>query len=419
MANTFEEIYQYERQLDIVTVLRQMGYQLVKKGREFCLKEHDSITINSHGWYMHKEGKGGYDAASFLRDYEGLDYKTAVYNVVNRMQNTNFSIDSSKGVQAVSQRTEKTTHVYKRPKLFLPEHSQNMKRLFAYLLYTRGLDKDIVETLVHEKKLYQSCEWFLGRTQMNEKPVKILSLEQLKDLRDAGERIARLTQYHKDTLQFYKAYDRDENLIYLGVDNCQTGIGELMECGLPIMEKHNCVFIGYDENNVPQYANMRGTNSEHPFKQDVIGSNKEYAFKMNENLNTDTVYVFEAPIDAISYASIIKMGGGDWKELSYLSLGGLTDNALDTYLSSHNNIKNIMFCIDNDAAADIAANGKTDRYGKHQPGLLENYRNRGYHIERILSAQKDWNEELLSLLHMNQSKRESNQVEQEEDEMEI
>jgi len=38
--------------------------------------------------------------------------------------------------------------------------------------------------------------------------------------------------------------------------------------------------------------------------------------------------VAESPIDALSLATLVKRGGGDWRDYSYLSLGGTASRAL-------------------------------------------------------------------------------------------
>ena len=58
--------------------------------------------------------------------------------------------------------------------------------------------------------------------------------------------------------------------------------------------------------------------------------------------------VAESPIDALSLATLVKRGGGDWRDYSYLSLGGTACRALLQYLRDHPQITQVSLCLDND-----------------------------------------------------------------------
>ena len=45
---------------DLVSFLNAQGEQLVKSGREYRWKKHDSVTISGNRWYRHSQSKGGY-----------------------------------------------------------------------------------------------------------------------------------------------------------------------------------------------------------------------------------------------------------------------------------------------------------------------------------------------------------------------
>ena len=65
----------------------------------------------------------------------------------------------------------------------------------------------------------------------------------------------------------------------------------------------NCVFVGKDEGGVPRSAFQRGCQGT--YRGDVTGSQKKYGFLMQaENPDCDTVELYEAPIDAMSGATL-------------------------------------------------------------------------------------------------------------------
>lgn len=67
--------------------------------------------------------------------------------------------------------------------------------------------------------------------------------------------------------------------------------------------------------------------------------------------------MFESAIDLLSYATILKMRGEDWKKHCYISLGGTAISpqtglppALSHFLNSHERPRTIALHLDNDAA---------------------------------------------------------------------
>lgn len=144
-------------------------------------------------------------------------------------------------------------------------------------------------------------------------------------------------------------------------------IKECIEKHLIYEEKHyhNAVFVGYDEFGNIKYAGCRSTN-ETIFKQDATGSDRSYSFRLESNTKTDTIYIFEGAIDALSYATFLKLYGMDYKAKTLISLAGIYQPASDIskskiplaiqrYLDKHPETKNIFLCFDNDKAGRKAS----------------------------------------------------------------
>ncbi|MBR0411723.1 MAG: AAA family ATPase [Eubacterium sp.] len=137
---------------------------------------------------------------------------------------------------------------------------------------------------------------------------------------------------------------------------------------------HNVVFVGKDPNGIPAYAHYRGT-GEKKFRGDVTGSVKDYGFCYRGG--GEKLYVFEAPIDMLSF---IQLFPNDWEKENYLSLGGTSDRALTAFLSASPQITSVFLCLDNDKAGNEAC-------GK----LLSTFEGRK-RVIRLKPALKDWNE---------------------------
>lgn len=152
---------------------------------------------------------------------------------------------------------------------------------------------------------------------------------------------------------------------------------------------HCIVFVGLDSAGVPRSGFQRGTNTYGAsFKRDVQGSDKSVAFCVPSNHEVDTVAVFEAAIDAISHATLVKMEGLEWHDRDRIALGGTWGTPLLRYLQNNPNICRIEICLDNDEAghkgvASIQALLEKAGYDKAH----------GYDIGVFYPPhKKDWNE---------------------------
>lgn len=151
-----------------------------------------------------------------------------------------------------------------------------------------------------------------------------------------------------------------------GIDN--EIIQKCIEKHLIYEEKHyhNAVFVGYDEMGNAKYAGCRATN-ESKFKSDATGSSKQYSFKLESNKKTDTIFIFEGAIDALSYATLFKLYGQNWEDKTLISLAGVYQPAkiieqskvpvaISNYLERHPEVTKIYLCLDNDEAGRNATN---------------------------------------------------------------
>ena len=84
---------------------------------------------------------------------------------------------------------------------------------------------------------------------------------------------------------------------------------------------HNVVFIGYDDKKEAKYAAYRATNKSR-IMGDCTGSKKQYSFRLT-NENSTEVHLFECAIDLLSFATLAKIEGEDWRKLNLVSLSGV------------------------------------------------------------------------------------------------
>ena len=160
---------------------------------------------------------------------------------------------------------------------------------------------------------------------------------------------------------------------------------------------HNAVFIGKDKSGTPKYAALRSTLGS-TFKQDASGSDKRYSFRLLTKEPKDTVHLFEAAVDLLSYATYLKCEGKDYGKENLLSLSGvyqpkkeLSESkipiALSTYLKENPQIKTVVLHLDNDKTARLCT-----------AALKELLQNEYEIVDDPPPVGKDFNDFLLSYL---------------------
>lgn len=189
--------------------LRTQGETLIKSGREYRWKEHDSLTVRGNKWFRHSQSKGGYPI-DFVMEFYGKSFPEAVQLLTG---------ESGEGQTGASTTPPTAFH--------LPLHNRTADRAIQYLCESRGLNKTLVEAFLLSGDIYEDAK------------------------------------------------------------------------------RHNVVFVGRDRSGTPRYAHVRGTAD--PFRQDIAGSDKSYPFRYEGNGNQ--LFVFEAPIDLLSFICLYPRTG--------------------------------------------------------------------------------------------------------------
>ena len=134
---------------------------------------------------------------------------------------------------------------------------------------------------------------------------------------------------------------------------------------------HNCIFVGFDETGNAAYAFYRATTGER-LMGEAAGSDKRYSFRIDRA--GSTLHVFESAIDLLSYATIMKMRTGEWREEPMLSLGGVyapsvnkkqskLPIALENMTQNQTQINTIALHLDNDYAGRSATRSISEQLG--------------------------------------------------------
>lgn len=131
--------------VDLEQFLRCRGEKLIASGRDKRLASDHSITIRGNEWYDHAEEHGGH-AVSFVQRFYGLSYPDAVTMLLGGEQGTAYP--SSR------ERVEEPTKPFA-----LPPANNDMRRVYAYLVKHRGIDRSVVAHFAKAKLLYEDAEY--------------------------------------------------------------------------------------------------------------------------------------------------------------------------------------------------------------------------------------------------------------------
>lgn len=150
----------------------------------------------------------------------------------------------------------------------------------------------------------------------------------------------------------------------------------------------NCVFVSYDSNGKPVFANRRGTNTNQAFKGDCKNCDYSYGFYLSNG--AEKLIISEAIIDAMSIMTILKAQNIDYTQFDYLALSGSAKLDCVEYHLKNKNIQEVLIATDNDKAGlssairikEILSQNNIEKVSLHIP------------------QRKDWNDELrANLMH--------------------
>lgn len=139
-----------KQNISIVDYASSIGFTVVRKGKFYSLKEHDSIMIDPYKNVYWQNSIPGYGRCigekgsiiDFIMRFDNM----SLYEVIRQFEGE-IPNDSQ-------------CHVRKEKRVFsqtmkLPEKDTNMRKVFAYLIKTRKINQKVVQFLVDNKMLYQ------------------------------------------------------------------------------------------------------------------------------------------------------------------------------------------------------------------------------------------------------------------------
>lgn len=139
---TRDEIYDAQH-VDLVRFLESRGETVKKCGKDYVWDNHPGkVTIHNNVWYDHYEGHGG-DAIEFVKEFYNCSFVEAVAVLLDKHEPTRF------------ERKEYQPKQKEAKKFCLPKHNLNMKKLYGYLLYERGISREVITEFVEHDLMYE------------------------------------------------------------------------------------------------------------------------------------------------------------------------------------------------------------------------------------------------------------------------
>lgn len=381
MAHLEEDIIEQAKNTDMIALLESeegFSFKSTYGEREFKCIEHNSLVVNGNRrrWYWNSRQVGGNNAIDYLVKIRGMNFRDAVLHLVGDREQTAYMPIRKAVTENVS--VSKPVRFVLPEQAHFPDGRRNYSNIIAYLNKGRGIDMNIINTLIASGQIYQGVQYNgLHIVGYNDEGMAFYRFNDNRDWVDYRLQTLRASPTATDTYQA-------EAVSSKYVDNI------LLKDNTKIFKNNLVVSTGKNAQGEISYAAFRIASTNYRFRGEVAGSDKASGFLIESEGMNDCVYVFESFIDAMSHANLynIKYGNKDaWKLHNRLALGGTADTALMELLKRKPNIRNICLCLDNDSAGRAAS--ATIRQKLMSMGYMNVY-------ERF-SREKDYNEELMMM----------------------
>lgn len=394
MAHLEEDIIERAKNTDMIALLESeecFSFKSTYGEREFKCIEHNSLVVNGNRrrWYWNSRQVGGNNAIDYLVKIRGMNFRDAVLHLVGDREQTAYTPIRKAVTENVS--VSKPVRFVLPEQAHFPDGRRNYSNIIAYLNKGRGIDMNIINTLIASGQIYQGVQYNgLHIVGYNDEGMAFYRFNDNRNWVDYRLQTLRASPTATDTYQA-------EAVSSKYVDNI------LLKDNTKIFKNNLVVSTGKNAQGEISYAAFRIASTNYRFRGEVAGSDKASGFLIESEGMNDCVYVFESFIDAMSHANLynIKYGNKDaWKLHNRLALGGTADTALMELLKRKPNIRNICLCLDNDSAGHTAA--------KEIAGKL---RSMGYvNIYERYSNEKDYNDELKKVKSIINEQAEENEV---------
>ncbi len=430
-----KEAIQLANMADLVRVLESRGERFEKSGMEVRMKSDPSVTIRGHMWYDHSSQDGGYPI-EFMKKYYGMTFQESICTLLDKTPEMIRDPNAGKVTQQAPQRTNPNPKPQQAPQQSNPPPQQGSSppqqsgygnqapqqgspppqqsgygnqapqqgnpppQQGGYGTQAPQQGSPPPQQSGYGNQAPQQGSpppqqgGYGNQAPQQGSPPPQQSSPPLQQSPPQGNQQGQQGQnYEKPPFELPNRNEKmSRTFAYLTkgrmldydvishfakartlYESCET----LPNLRYPV---HNAVFVGTDENGTPRHAHKHGLNSEgESFKRNVMSSDSNYSF---HHVGTnDRLFVFEAPIDMMSFISLYKL---NWEEASYVALCGVGSSAVEWMTQQYPNLQNVVLCLDNDRAGQEASKV-----------ISKEFEQKGFEVNVLLPTKKDWNEDLI------------------------
>ncbi|MCD7825117.1 MAG: DUF3991 and toprim domain-containing protein [Clostridiaceae bacterium] len=152
MKKYTREDFANAKKVSLTQLARSMGYTPVSCGvRKHKLKEMDSLMIYDDATWYRWSGRGnrvGGSQIDFMLEYGNCMNVSEAVEKLLEFAGINPQMIIQKPVEQKQQKAD----------FCLPAKNQNYRRMYAYLMKTRGLSSDVISYMVKQKLIYEEAD---------------------------------------------------------------------------------------------------------------------------------------------------------------------------------------------------------------------------------------------------------------------
>lgn len=137
MPHYTQEQIEKANRTDLVFFLQSHGEQVMRSGSSYLWEKHQ-VWIKEYRWYSHYDSTGGYPIGFVMR-YFGMGFQDAVAELLGC---------TAYGLTPQSKKD-----------LILPQRSNSMDCVFAYLMQKRFIARDVIAHFAHTRTLYEDAQY--------------------------------------------------------------------------------------------------------------------------------------------------------------------------------------------------------------------------------------------------------------------
>ena len=137
MPHYTQEQIEKANRTDLVFFLQSHGEYIIRSGSSHLWEKHQ-VWIKEHRWYSHYDSTGGYPIGFVMR-YFGMGFQDAVAELLGC---------TAYGLTPQSKKD-----------LILPQRSNSMDCVFAYLMQKRFIARDVIAHFAHTRTIYEDAKY--------------------------------------------------------------------------------------------------------------------------------------------------------------------------------------------------------------------------------------------------------------------